>query len=109
MYLPMFVESIRRIQQGKKTTTLRPLKCNYKIGEHLTLEGTYLRVQITDRRQITVPGDLTPKIARGEGYKNVQEMIDAMYARYRGNLPPQWWLYTFALAAPKTPRSKSSF
>jgi hypothetical protein len=97
MYLPMFSESIQRIRNGEKTTTLRSLKCNYAIGESLTLEGTMMRIQITDRQRITLPDDLTPQIAKGEGYANVQEMMDALLTRYRGKLVPQWWLYTFVL------------
>ncbi len=108
MYLPMFSESIERIQKGEKTTTLRSLKCDYEIGENLTLEGTALRIQITDRQRITLPDDLTPQIAQGEGYTSVQEMMDTMLARYRGKLVPQWWLYTFALVLPTTPIAELS-
>ncbi len=101
MYLPMFAESIKRIQRGEKTTTLRSLKYNYAIGEKLTLEGSDVLIEITDRRQITIPDDLTPEIARGEGYKDVQEMVDALKARYRGNYLATQWLYTFSLIKAK--------
>ena len=103
MYLPMFMESIRRIQEGIKTTTLRPLKNDYKVGAILTLEGTNIRVQITDRQQITVPDDLTPTIANSEGFGSVQEMVDSIRKRRWGrpipNKPTIRWLYTFALVA----------
>ncbi|MBI1743870.1 hypothetical protein HYR54_12510 [Candidatus Acetothermia bacterium] len=107
MYLPMFLESIRRIQEGIKTTTLRPLKNNYTVGAILTLEGTNIRIQITDRQQITVPDGLTPTIAHGEGYGSVQEMVDFLRKRRWGrpipNKPMIHWLYTFALVAAAPP------
>ena len=107
MYLPMFMESIRRIQQGIKTTTLRPLKHDYRVGAILTLEGTNIRVQITDRQQITVPDGLTPIIAHSEGYGSVQEMVDSLRKQRWGrpipNKPTIHWLYTFALVAAAPP------
>ena len=108
MYLPMFAESIRRIQRGEKTTTLRSLKYTYAIGEKLTLEGTDILIEITDRRQITIPDDLTPKIARGEGYESVQEMVEALKARYRGNYSMSQWLYTFTLIKSKASVTKTA-
>jgi hypothetical protein len=103
----MFLENIRRIQQGIKTTTLRPLKNDYKVGAILTLEGTDIRIQITDRQQITVPDGLTSTIAHGEGYGSVQEMIDSLHKRRWGRPIPRrpslHWLYTFALVATTPP------
>jgi hypothetical protein len=108
MYLPMFLESIRRIQKGEKTTTLRSLKYNYVVGEELTLEGTDICIRITERQQVTIPDDLTPEIARGEGYESVQAMVDALKARYRGNYLTRQWLYTFVVVTTKAPVTKSS-
>jgi hypothetical protein len=99
----MFVENIRRILEGTKTTTLRPLKCKYEIGSILVIEGTKVRVKITDRRQILIPDELSPEIARGEGYKSVQEMVDLLKLDRLARSMPRW-LYTFALVPP-TPDS----
>jgi hypothetical protein len=104
----MFSESIRRIQKGQKTTTLRSLKYTYAVGETLTLEGSDVCIRITERRQITIPDDLTAEIARGEGYESVPAMVEVLKARYRGNYMTPQWLYTFVLVNSKKSPTKSA-
>lgn len=96
----MFTENSQRIAQGIKTTTLRPIKYKYEIGDILTLEGTTVRVAITSRHQITIPEDLTLALAQGEGYSTIQAMIIALRLdRLDKSLPR--WLYSFVLVPTK--------